>query len=335
MSIAMLRRIPLEDETSWNDAVRGLGWPAHSNAYHRALAVGASANPVLLDFRSAGGRLIVPVVERAAGDGRDLFTPYGLGGMIVDEPSPALFAHFGERMRALGYVAGYFQLDIATRWGEWTSDLDLRGDNEVFVVDLDAAQGHFIHPSSDNLKAKLREWDKANARLETASDQLKSAFLSLFPATMDRVGAAATYEFSTDRLTALLEDSETLIYGGSVNGRIEAVSVFRRWAGRADYLFNASSGAGRAFSAKLLTVAAQQFTAEGVGLFCLGGGIRRNDGLAQFKRRFGGTALPLRALCQVYDRERFDRLCHAAGRVDDGGWFPPYQAPGATVAASG
>jgi hypothetical protein len=40
--------------------------------------------------------------------------------------------------------------------------------------------------------------------------------------------------------------------------------------------------------------------------------------------------MPLAALLQVYDRERFDVLCRAAGTdpFDRAGYFPPYRAPG-------
>ncbi|MGQ3070762.1 MAG: hypothetical protein ACT7A5_06905 [Ferrovibrionaceae bacterium] len=326
--MSMLHRIPLDDESKWNEAVRDIGWPAHSNSYHRALANAPGSAVSLLDFRYGNGRLVVPAVERTDGRGRDLVTPYGVGGMIVRDPSPELFAHFGARLREEGYVAGYFQLEIGTPWGAWQQGLDIRGDNEVFVLDLADEALDLQRPISENLREKLRAWDSAGARLETAIDRLKPAFLSLFPATMARVGASRIYDFAPQSLADLLDSDETRIFGGAVDGVIEAVSVFRRWGSRADYLFNASTPVGRALSAKLLVIAALQFKADGVELFCLGGGVRRNDGLAQFKRRFGGVARPLRALCQVYDRESFDRLCIQNKCIGHGSWFPPYRAPG-------
>lgn len=328
MSISTLRRIPLEDEFIWNDTVRGVGWPAHSFDYHRALAGGTSSVVSLMDFRHDDARLIVPVIERGDVRARDLVTPYGLGGMIVQNPSHELFSRFCEHLGEQGYVAGYLQFDVTTPWGPWQDGLDIRGDNEVFVLDLADENLELLNPRSENLREKLRVWERLDARIETDIDRLMPAFLSLFPTSMARVGASRTYDFAAETLLELLKSEETMMFGGVVGGHIEAVSVFRRWGRRADYLFNASTDAGRGLSAKLLLLAAQRFRSDGIELFCLGGGARRNDGLAQFKRRFGGIARPLRALCQVYHRERFDQLC-AEAHVDDGGWFPPYRAPGA------
>lgn len=327
MSNSTLHRIPLEDEFIWNDTVRGIGWPAHSFDYQRALAAGTSSNVSLMDFRHGDGRLIVPVIERCDVRARDLVTPYGLGGMIVQNPSHELFSRFGEELGEQGYVAGYLQFDVATPWGSWQDGLDIRGDNEVFVLDLTDENLELLNPRSENLREKLRVWERLDARIETDIERLMPAFLSLFPTTMVRVGASPTYDFAAENLIALLKSEETTMFGGVVGGHVEAVSVFRRWGLRADYLFNASTDAGRGLSAKLLLLAAQQFRSDGIELFCLGGGARRGDGLAQFKRRFGGIARPLRALCQVYHRARFDQLC-AEVRVD-AGWFPPYRAPAA------
>jgi hypothetical protein len=60
----------------------------------------------------------------------------------------------------------------------------------------------------------------------------------------------------------------------------------------------------------------------------LGGGVKENDGVAEFKRRFGADEVPLRNVKQVYRRDIYEELCAEAG-VDPhaSAYFPAYRDP--------
>jgi hypothetical protein len=59
----------------------------------------------------------------------------------------------------------------------------------------------------------------------------------------------------------------------------------------------------------------------------LGGGMAPGDTLAEFKARFGASALPMRAVKAVYDRAAYVELCrqHGADPDDRNGFFPAYR----------
>jgi hypothetical protein len=116
---------------------------------------------------------------------------------------------------------------------------------------------------------------------------------------------------------------------------VEAVVVFGYTAWVADYLFGVALPHGRQHSARLLWSGVERLHALGVPLLNLGGGARPNDGIAEFKRRFGARELPLMSLQQVYRPEVFRALCLAAGVEPDGGYFPPYHAPARATSESG
>ena len=64
--------------------------------------------------------------------------------------------------------------------------------------------------------------------------------------------------------------------------------------------------------------------------------MRRGDGIAEFKERFGARRLPLGALKQVYRPTVYADLCRDAGVLDPAdrtGYFPAYRRPGARAAS--
>jgi hypothetical protein len=72
---------------------------------------------------------------------------------------------------------------------------------------------------------------------------------------------------------------------------------------------------------------------QGIRWLNLGGGVRADDGLAQFKQRFGASRRDVHSIRQVYDPATYRALCEAAGVVGSpGGRFPPYRfAPQSTM----
>jgi hypothetical protein len=113
-----------------------------------------------------------------------------------------------------------------------------------------------------------------------------------------------------------------------VDDRLEAVVMFGYTPHVDDYLFGVALPEGRRHAARLLWCGIERLRSLGVPLLNLGGGARPNDGIADFKRRFGATEAPLLGLKQVYRPDVFERLCRAAGAdPNGGGYFPGYHAP--------
>ena len=64
----------------------------------------------------------------------------------------------------------------------------------------------------------------------------------------------------------------------------------------------------------------------GVERLNLGGGVREEDSLDQFKRRFGGEPLKGQVLKQVFDKEKYDylRKTYCSEKFKNSDYFPPY-----------
>jgi hypothetical protein len=62
----------------------------------------------------------------------------------------------------------------------------------------------------------------------------------------------------------------------------------------------------------------------GVATLNLGGGVRPGDGLFQFKQKFGVADIPLAAVHQIYDHEKYADLVRQTG-AGETNWFPAYR----------
>jgi hypothetical protein len=176
--------------------------------------------------------------------------------------------------------------------------------NQVFALDLTQTETQLAAGLSHNVRQRLRDWRRSGARLLDEPAQLKEFFMAEYAACMRRLGAAPVYDFPPALLEALLRHEALFLLGAeNASGELEAVSVFGYTAHCGEYLFNVALPSGRRHSAALLWEGLRHLKSKDVPLANLGGGVQAGDGLAQFKARFGGQALPLRALKQVYRAE--------------------------------
>ena len=94
---------------------------------------------------------------------------------------------------------------------------------------------------------------------------------------------------------------------------------------QAEYRLGAASDEGRGLQAWLLHAGMVRLREMGVAVLNLGGGVRRGDGLFQFKAKFGGEQRDLHAVRQIYRPDVYRRLLDDAGVSPDETWFPPYR----------
>ncbi|MEQ8815144.1 MAG: GNAT family N-acetyltransferase [Thalassobaculum sp.] len=309
--------VSIDQPARWAQIVAGIGGPGLAPQYARGLSL-SGASPMLVEVRHPDSRMVFCAVEREWEGTVDVVTGYGLTGAWMSDPDPGLFETWRCCAAAQGYVAGYLQL--APGLAEAMPDIEAPAHNEMFVASL--GQGA-PSTSSRNLRDKIDAALAQGAELRHDQRDLVSALVALYPATMARVGAPAMFSAGTLETWATMPGA--MLVGAAIDGQIEAVSLFLVHAGVAEYHLNASTEAGRGLAALLLENAFARLPELGAVTLNLGGGIQRDDGLAVFKRRFGGRRFPLCGVRQVYDGPTFAALCARAGVPQDFGRFPPYR----------
>jgi hypothetical protein len=282
----------------------------------------------LLVCDAAAGRAACPVSVREFAGEPDLLTPYGYSGFAATGRVPGL----PERWRAFaadaGFVCGYVALNpmlpVAAQWPA----PEVHCHNHVLALDLTRSDSALWAGLSTNRRRQLRDWHSVRERLILDQERLARFLVREYPGFMERHGAGSAYRMDPAGLARLCALDSTFLVGAGRGTALEAVSLFASTPHAGEFVFNVSTPGGEHHSAALIWYAVGRLRESGVRVLNLGGGVRDGDRLYEFKRRFGGTRLPLTSLRQVYRADAYRRLCDTAGvsANPSAGFFPPYHA---------
>jgi len=330
VSATQTRLIPLSARDDWHNALRDVDHAfAHTweSCHAASLTTGWSTH--LFRYEGGEGPVVCPIAERDFMGSVDVVTPYGFSGFAGTGNRDDALEAWHSTARDRGYVCGYIGLNpVLDQQVGWERP-DIDAYSEVFVLDLRQSEEDLFRSLSSNRKRAVRAWRTQGSPLIEDRDRLGSFFVEHFAEFMRSRGAAPVYEFSRDTIDHLLALESVLLLGAGDGDALEAVAMFASAPAVGEYLFLCATPGGEHHAAALIWEAALRLGREGTPMLNLGGGIRKDDGVAEFKRRFGAERYPLRRLCEIYDPERFADLCRAAGRdpEDLSGYFPPYRSP--------
>jgi hypothetical protein len=317
--------IPLEDESAWSAALEGVPHAfAHRNDHCRAFAASSGLPTFLYAAEFAGQRIACPLSVRTFDGETDVVTPYGFAGFAASGPTPGFAAAWRSFASRQGWVCGYLQgnpslLDpLAEEPGVAATDLyllDLAPDEDSLLAAMSKGRRHQLRRGED--------WDIGEAGSEAADFLVREA-----PGFFAARSASSLYQFRDATWTTLLASPAVLALEARRGGGVCSVSLFGRTGTLADYLFNVSVDEGRDASAALVWNGICRLKAQGARTLNLGGGIRPDDEVAAFKRRFGASPMPLIVRKQVYRPDAFASLCAKAGVAASitASYFPPYYA---------
>jgi hypothetical protein len=272
-------------------------------------------------------RIVCPIAERTFAGYSDIVTPYGFSGFVGTGPCPAFPGAWNDFVKQKGYVCGYIGLSPIFQDVSYLPASDAYRHNDIYLLDLSLPQSQLYANMSPTRRYDLRHWQDDISRLTLVKSAGREFFLSNYHSFMQSRNASRAYEFSEATLSFLLDLPSVFIVAVRIAGSVEAVSVFSYTQDVGDYLFNVSLPEGRQFSALLIWHGANHLKSLGVPLLNLGGGVRADDGVSAFKRRFGGRRIPMQALKQIYRPQVYEELCRQANAAphDNTGYFPAYR----------
>lgn len=322
--------VPLDSPTEWRDALKGIKHAfAHTweNCYAMHLTTGLKT--YLYRFEKENIRIACPISERMFGKYTDIVTPYGFSGLAGNNDCSEFSYYWKQFVRQRGYVCGYIGLNPVFENNTYYGPDEVYQYNSVYVLDLTLSQSELYANLSPNRKRQLKNWEKILSNIVLEKSTVTHFFLTNYPDFCGRRNASPTYNFSRDTLSFLTSLDNVLIVGIGNLEKVEAVSVFAYTADIGEYLFNVSLPESRHHSAALLWYGVNHLKSLQIPLLNLGGGILENDGVAQFKQRFGAKKLALKCLKQVYEPEIYETLCRQVNvdPNDLSGYFPAYRRP--------
>jgi hypothetical protein len=320
--------IPLDCATEWEAALHDIPHAfGHTWGSCRAMQLSTGMDTYLYRFRAGDTTIVCPIAERVFLGQTDVVTPYGFSGFVGTGAHPEFPLLWKNFARQQGWVCGYIGLNPILQRGSDYDAADAYEHTEVYVLDLSLQESELLASLSTNRRRQLRDWERSDSRIITERDALAEFALREHEEFYRTRGATAVYRLSKQTWLSLFELPNVLAFGATSGDSLAAVTLFAFTPAIGEYLFNISIGDGNRLSTPLLWHGALSLRSLGVRFLNLGGGIRPQDGVARFKERFGGRALPLLSLRQVYDPVLFERLCREAN-VDphiSAEYFPGYR----------
>ena len=321
------RLIGLDDRQGWMAALDGMPHAfAHTWESCHAMHLTIGQPVSLYVAEGSGSKVVCPIAVRRVAAHTDVFTPYGFGGFLAQGDDTDLTRPWRDFARQQGWVSGYIGLNPIFSPAACRLQPDYVEYNEIYVLNLTLHTEELYAALSENRQRQVRSASLSDWRIEDRR-RLREFFLDHVSAFHMEHGASAAYAFSRATFEALLALDNVLLLGSGDEKSVTAVSIFAWTPSCAEYLFNVSRPEGRQYSAPIIWHAALRLRQMGIPLLNLGGGITKNDGVAQFKKRFGAKRMPLGSLRQVFRRDVYDQLCSEVGADPDSrsGYFPPFR----------
>lgn len=316
--------IPLDAPGEWRDALTGIAHNfGHTWENCHAVALTTRLPTYLWHLECEGVRVVCPFFERSWQGHVDIAKPFGFSGFVGTSTCPDLARLWRDFARERGYVCGYLGLDpIFQAPGRFDAS-EVSQYDSVHVIDLSASDEEMWSRLSHNRQYDFRNWQGTSSRIVTARKELAPFFVEQYRPYVERKGAQSHYLFERDTLEFLCGLDNVLMAGIGTTGEISAVMLFVHTAHMSEALLTAYLPGSPSFTGELIWFGAHALKKAGAKAMNVGGG---SAGIHEFKRSLGCIERPLHCLRQVYDADKYRRLCAAQGISDSsGGYFPAYR----------
>jgi hypothetical protein len=328
------KTITLDSPEEWTISLNEIPFsPAHKWDYCHAMRLSSNLDTYLLVFerKTRKERCVIPLsVRKKEHDKIDLVSPYGFGGFAGSPEllaSAALKKAFFDYCLSHGVITAYIQQHPSSPlptsiWGQHTETT-----HEIYQLDLTTEIDILWKNMSKGHKYALKKSKiGVDCHIEHNHSKLKERFKELYPQTLKRTKASAVYHFPEKTLDILLNSPNSLLLGIKDSKEIQAISLFLYTEKAGEYFLNATTEIGRNYSRHLVWLAMKKFIEMNIRTLNLGGGVTKNDSLADFKKRFGGHCFPGQTLKIIFSQQVFHELCskYCKETPYPPTYFPPY-----------
>lgn len=284
------KKLNLGSRDQWQESLQGIETtPFHSWKYCRTVSNSTGLKIHLHVFEDDKKKCLIPLSTREKMGVSDFVTPYGFSGFAGHKKmlsSDYFKEAFLNCCAENGYISAYIMQSPHSPlskkvWGE-----QIYEDHRLYIIDLSRDRTRLWKALGKGHQYDLKKiGNDQNSRLVESLDRLIPALKSLYPETLERVGASAVYQFDNTALQSFSGMERSLLLGWEDESGIQAVSLFlvsnSGYVG--EYFLNASTIKGRMYSKSLLWEAFYILGKRGVRFLNIGGGAAPGDFLDDFK----------------------------------------------------
>lgn len=309
--------------------VRGLPL---SSAWGRAHEEpGVTAHLAVMDDVERGFTICQPFLKRAIPDSVYFdIAAAGYGGQFTSHPMPAFSDAQGfdrlfcEWAYHSNIVSEFYLLNPVTAFVQpvCLQDATMKLERGATILPLltDELQLELVRP---NRRESLRHG--ADAAIGTIGP---GEFFEFYAAAMERKGAAQRWRLSVEHVAGLkrqMGNDVALLGACDPEGEMRAVAIFCFGQEAAYYHLSATSAVAKSgYADRLIMHGAALARDRGRRWLHLGGGFQDDDGLAAYKRSFGGMIRPVYSVRRIHNGWLYDSLSKRI--VPRPGFFPAYRS---------
>lgn len=323
--------IKLNQTSAWKDELTDIPHSYyHTWEYANAFKEEGKENSFLLVISDKQNKMVCALSKREKLSGYpEIFSPYGFGGITLKSKKNCNQAIYDTWLKfaadngiVTAFVIQHPLLDPDNYW---------LGKNfkhhKTYSINLTNPLNELWANLKKHHRYEIRKLSQ-NTSIEISTDK---SFLfpfseELYTDTLKRVGATSTYSFRSETFKKLYFSPNSLVLGTLINGKIQAIILVLYTVKIAEYFLNAVSNLEPNSTKLLLWRAIELLKKQNIEVLNLGGGVKSNDQLADFKRRFGGEENHSTIVKEVFDQEKYQYLCDCFNSSKDitSGYFPSY-----------
>ena len=337
----MIKIYTADQADSWNKRVRSFSdWDVYYLCeYAVSLMLHGDGTPLLICYEDASSKMCYAVMQKdLSNDARfhdkikkneyfDLETPYGYGGPLVEGnfsvnsqrnflnemlkycEEKNIISQF-VRFHPLLNNSKYFSAITESRYLHDTIYMDTSSD-ELILKNMDSKNRNMV-----------RKAEKYGVQIVQKPIGDYSAFLEMYRDTMRLRGACDYYLFDEnyfDYLKNSLNDCSTLFYATRNNEKISgAVFLYSRDILHYHLAGTRSEYRSLAAGNLLLYEAARWANRRGISRLHLGGGIKENDSLFEFKKKFNKNGrLPFFIGRTIFNHTAYNKMLDIREKADN------------------
>ena len=166
-----------------------------------------------------------------------------------------------------------------------------------------------------------------NSEFVIDTNELYDRFPLMYQHNMLKLNIKKQFLLDTNIIKKICKHNNSKLIGIKIKGTLEIIHLLglSNDENRAEFIFSASTDTGRNYSSLIIWETIKYLSDWGFREYHLGGGIKKDDGLDEFKRQFGGEKIYNYGIKIVCDEESFKNQCQISNSYSNKtNFFPPY-----------
>lgn len=317
--------IDVSESDEWNRALIDVPHSfTHTVEHCRSVQLNSGNKLFLFLFEKDAVKICCPLMERTFNGIKDIAKPFGISGFTGNGSHPDFYNTWMHFVKNSGYITGYSGIHPLFGKTDWFPRKKIYPHYTIQILDIKPQTDTILANMSSSRRRQLNKLSQTRKKLTSNRNDIQTFFLDHYHNFLDRKKAASYYYFSDTAIKSFFSAEQSITVGFTESGKIVSAAYFGYTKFLADYLFIFSLPGKNYCTAELIWYAILELKKRDVPILNMGGG---EEGIAEFKRRFGAYEAPLFSVKEVYEEQTYAHLTgnKFGDNKDFEGYFPVYR----------